>query len=346
MIAASTSLTASTIGETGSIQASTLTGSTAGDASFTGTNNVATLNHFNAGTGALLFDDAASLSVLGGITADAGVTIAVTGSNNTLGIEGDITGADVALAATSSITQTNGLLMATSTSGMLTLDAADLVSLNGGLDATTIAIGDITAPHDVDLNNVTITTGSDYRPGTPKPTFPKTFPPGPVATKGFFVYAKNFHQTGTMKVNGDGAAATVDITITGSGTIAFDPTLGLYGPTTELFLNLAHGTASGHIVVAGLNVSYTPPGALNLSQLTGTVGGLYGQPAAGTAYILPLPNSNYRINACAIQSVDCILLSPVIVPVGNPIENVEVDSPRRRHADDDLVLPNVSEEDF
>ncbi|MEJ0046323.1 MAG: hypothetical protein WDN04_09485 [Rhodospirillales bacterium] len=84
-------------------------------------------------------------------------------------------------------------------------------------------------------------------------------------------------------MNADGASATVDITITGNGVIAFDPTLGLIGLTTELFLNLDRGTASGHIEVSGLNVSYTLPGSPNLSELTGTVGGVNGQPAAGNA---------------------------------------------------------------
>jgi hypothetical protein len=340
--AATVFLAAETFNETGSLTASTLAGSIVDGASFVGTNNVTTLDQFDAGSGALVFDNAENLLVAGAITAGAAISIAVTGTGNTLGIDADITGSNVALIATSSITQTSGLLLATDPAGLLTMDAADLVSLAGGLNATTIVIGHIDAPREVTLNNVVITTGSNVKAGTQKPTFPATNG----TAKGFFVHTDNFHQAGLLKVNAGGPSATVDITITGKGVIAFDPTFGIYGPSTELFLNVDRGTASGHIVVSGLNVSYTLPGSPGLSQLTGTVGGLNGQPAAGNAYILPLPNANYRFNSCAIQSVDCILLSPVIVPVGNPIENIEVDTPRKRRSDDDLVLPNVSEDDF
>ncbi|MEJ0046321.1 MAG: hypothetical protein WDN04_09475 [Rhodospirillales bacterium] len=72
--ASAVSLIAATFSETGSMTASTLTGTIAGGASFAGTNNIATLQRFDAGTGALLFDDAASLSVVGAVTAAGEVT--------------------------------------------------------------------------------------------------------------------------------------------------------------------------------------------------------------------------------------------------------------------------------
>jgi hypothetical protein len=61
---------------------------------------------------------------------------------------------------------------------------------------------------------------------------------------------------------------------------------------------------------------------------------------------VPEPNISYRLNACALSSVNCILLSPVIVPVGSPIQTIDFSTPHRREADDDLLLPNVSEDDF
>jgi len=302
-------------GSSGVIAANALTGSATGAVILaSATNAVAALNSFSAGTGSLVFDDATSLSVsgtvsagpAGKVTSSDDVTIAVTGAGNTLDIGGVTTGDTVITGSTISLS----------------------------------------APSTVTMNNITINTASEFTPGMPKPHFPQ------LAKYGLFVTSNNFTQTGMMTVNAGGAAATVDITIAGTGKIDFDPFAGLIAPTTELFLNLAGGTTEGHIEVAGLNVSYARPGSPMLSNLTGTVGGLNGEPAAGRAYIVEdptgrnLPNANYRLNNCALEAVDCILLSPVIVPVGNPIETFEVDTPRRRHADDDLVLPNVSEEDF
>ncbi|MEJ0046322.1 MAG: hypothetical protein WDN04_09480 [Rhodospirillales bacterium] len=62
-------------------------------------------------------------------------------------------------------------MLATDPAGILTMDAADLVSLAGGVNAATIVIGHEDAPAQVTMNNVNITTGSNVKAGTQKPTF-------------------------------------------------------------------------------------------------------------------------------------------------------------------------------
>ena len=65
-------------------------------------------------------------------------------------------------------------------------------------------------------------------------------------------------------------------------------------------------------------------------------------PAAGAAPpLLPLHRTDFVLQ----NKVDCILLSPVVVPVVDPVTDYAEDTQRRRHSDDD-ALPNVGEEDY
>jgi hypothetical protein len=58
-----------------------------------------------------------------------------------------------------------------------------------------------------------------------------------------------------------------------------------------------------------------------------------------------LPNVDYQINSCPIQSINCILLSPLLVPIVDPVNDYAEGTQRKRHQDDD-ALPNVGEEDY
>ena len=112
------------------------------------------------------------------------------------------------------------------------------------------------------------------------------------------------------------------------------------------------GTSSGTISFGGLvvdnSVSPADAGGAGAGSATfnGTVGGIGGSSAAHGSQITPQPNSRYTINNCALQSVNCVLLSPLIVPANNPSGDFEVGTGRRRRDDDDVILPNVAEQDY
>ncbi len=238
-----------------------------------------------------------------------------------------------------------GILADVATAGTITLASTGTIVLAGLTDAPTILVGDTAStPAEVTWSGNTVITGSSVPPGAHHPAFPATNGTKP----GIFVLADKFAQTGTTRINPHGRASVIDISLAKSGgTVTFDPSYsaGLVAPSGELFLNLKFGVASGYIDVAGLSLSFVLPGSASLTDLYGSVDNETGPAAAGAAYIVQ-QNSQYRFNSCPIQSINCILVSPVIVPVTNPVEDVEVTTPRRRRDDDDLIIPNVGEQDF
>jgi filamentous hemagglutinin family protein len=320
--------TPGSIGETGSIATAHLTGSVGGSVDFAGTNQILAVGDFTA-AGAFALRDASDLSLDGILNATSG--------NITL------TAADIA--QQSGATTGTGILGDTATIGTITLASVGEISLAGLIDAPTILIGDtVLTPAEVVMTGNTIITGSSVPPGTHNPAFP----PGNGTRPGIFVLADKFAQTGTTRINPNNRASVIEISLARrNGTVTFDQSYsaGLLAPRSELFLNLNFGIASGHIDVGGLNLSYVLPGSTSLTDLFGTIDNETGPAAAGAAYIKQ-PNSDYRFNTCPIQSINCILVSPVIVPVTNPVEDVEVTTPRRRRDDDDLIIPNVGEQDF
>jgi hypothetical protein len=323
----------------GFVSAATVTASTSGGpVDLIGLHNqIGALGNISAASG-IDVNDAASLSVPGVLLAGAGNIVIDTPA---LSLTGSLrSGGSIALTAASNLVQTSGDMTARRD---ITLEAHDTILLGGALTAPTILVGVRDKPRTVVLDNTRITTGTAVKPGAQHPVFPM---PG-LGSGGFYVQAGNINQMGTMRVSGiGGGGATVDLALSGAGVISLDPNNGIIGPDTELFLDLDHGTAHGHLEVAGLTVRYALPPNPVRSELTGTIGGVGGEAVAGRAFIVPEPNISYRLNACALSSVNCILLSPVIVPVGSPIQTIDFSTPHRREADDDLLLPNVSEDDF
>jgi hypothetical protein len=233
---------------------------------------------------------------------------------------------------------------------MLSLLAPQSLSIGGTLAAPEILL----QAQSVAWTDSTILTGS-YLPdsGVPEDI---TTPPDPtlsgVFVPGVFVTAGVFTQNGTARVAplaGRNQAA-LDVLITGTGTAHFT---NLVAPSTQLLLDLRRGgRATGAIDVAGLNIyakgypdnqAPQPPQAPTL--LTGEVGTYTGTAAAGAGYSHATPNINYQLNGCPVESLNCVLLSPLSVPVTQPISDFDVDTSARRRDDDD-ALPNVADVDY
>ena len=222
-------MSADAISETATLTAGTLNGSAAAAANLTGTNRIAALGDFTAGSFKL---------------------------NNT---------ADLLIA------------------GTLNAAHAEIRA-----PSSQISLGD----------RATIITGGTARPSGP---FNPTLAPSNDGTPGTLLQAANFTQIGSSTVLGLGdGPATLQVATTGHA--QFDPPLGLQATDSWLILDLANGTAAGNVFVNALDVSYTTPGSANLS---GSIAGITGGPAAAAGFIGPAINVNYLFNGCVIASTVC-----------------------------------------
>jgi hypothetical protein len=206
-------------------------------------------------------------------------------------------------------------------------------------------------------------------------------------------------QTGVTRINQDGAAGAISITLAGNGgSASFAPgkTAGLIAPSSSLSLALGTGTASGNVDVSALSLSYTSA-AMSVSQLTGSIGGVTGSGAAAIGQVQPAISAQYQFNGCTLGAASCTVV--ITQPTGTQTQINEVpifvnpasggsnddaadnsdfgvafgfeggfagsprsqqaasyslmapfsrerESARRRHHDDDLIIPNISAEDF
>jgi hypothetical protein len=97
--------------------------------------------------------------------------------------------------------------------------------------------------------------------------------------------------------------------------------------------------------VKALFVNY-PVGVTASANLSGSVNGLTGQTAAEAAAISPRQNAQFRFNSCPIGSVNCIVLPVESVPPINPNQNLDIGNFQNSDDDSDLLLPNVSDQDY
>jgi filamentous hemagglutinin family protein len=275
---------------------------------------------------------------LAGLSAGGAITI---GDGESLAIDSNVrsrSGA-VDINGRQDVSEAQGVSMQAATS--LQILAPDSIFMAGALTAPRIVLGDA-ATQLVTWAASTIRTGSNLPTRIDAQTL---MAPLTGSQPGVFVTAANFRQTGTATVLPlDGPQATMQLTITGTGAATFEK---LYAPSTQLLLSLLRGgSAKGRIDVAGLNVFFTPGLKPRIpTLLTGRVGKYTGTAAAGAGFSHARANINYQVNGCPIQSLNCVLLSPVVVPVVDPVQDYFVGTTRHRHDDDD-ALPNVGEADY
>ena len=315
--------TGSTIAEPGSLTAATLTGS-AGSAQFTGANQIASVGNFATGSDFTL-SDGRSVTVAG----------TVTGNNVTFGINGSLTDSGALQAAALTVNASggvsvNGLAQGTSSvvlsagggvdiagtvaGGTVALSAGSGINASGNLsgsmvDATggnsfsengasiTAATIRASAPT-IALNGGSILTGSTSVPGGTLSV--GQIPDG--SGQGLFLSADSLTQSGTTRVNGNGADGTIRIGSRAGGAGVSTNFNDLQAASSKLFLVLGAGSASGAINVQGLEVAYTGGGGAGLS---GSVNGRSGSGAASASFISPAVSGDYRINGCEIASTIC-----------------------------------------
>jgi len=288
-------------------------------------NHISNLGPFATTTGFTLVNGR-SLSVSGTITDATSVKLDSTGYALTIAPGGSVTAPAVSLTADSvSIagSLSGGVVSLTSGSGInasggisaRTVVAADQTSFNetgATINATTIRV---TAPA-IALNGGSFLTGATSVPGGLVSVGKIPDGSGP----GLFLSADSVSQTGTTRINADGIAGTIRVGSRVSGGAVAASLDKFQAPSSQLYLVLGSGSASGSVVVQGLEVAYSQSGSANL---TGSVNGQLSQAAASASFITPAINSSYKMNGCVIASATCSIGTFVtpILPVA-PITSI------------------------
>ena len=285
-----------------------------GTFSLTDTGNLNVAGNLTASD--ITIGDVGKLTVLNNLIATGTANLAAT---NNIAIPGSVNGGSVTLSSTTgSISETGSLIAGTLrgsaidtaslagvnrvgalgnfSAGSFTLnDSTDLL-IQGTLNAARIAIPSPSSRISLGDGAAIITGGTARRPGPIQPALePANGGPGAL------LEAASFVQIGSSTVLGQGGGpATVQISTTGN--VQFDPPLGLAATGTWLILNLTNGSAAGNVFVNALDVTYTAPGSTNL---TGTIAGIAGGPAAAVGTIEPAVNNAYLFNSCVIGAAVC-----------------------------------------
>ena len=218
-------------------------------------------------------------------------------------------------------------------------------SLRVGAGTSAMLAGSVSAPLlSVEAAAIRLSGGTILTGGGPQPTGTRqtALPVADTAGTGAFFKAGGFVQSGTTTFAGlpGSSGTTVRVTLSGNGSI----TLGTVSArSSTLILDLGSGSASGGpFQVSSLYMIYQSGGGT--ADLQGQVGGLSGNAAASAATVFPFPSRNYRINSCAVASVNCVILTPQTVPVGNPLKELSLSFFREQDDESQLVVPNVTDQ--
>jgi hypothetical protein len=316
---------------TGTIAATLLTASAPGsillDTAAGGSNRIAQLGGIAAG-GSFGLVNGQDVVLTGGISAASAVTL-TTLAGGSISLDTPIQAGSINFGAAANLSVGGAL-----TAGSITLTAGAATILAGSLSASTI---DVISPAII-LNGGVIDTGLTARSGA---VAAANFPP--IGAAGAFFAATSVTQTGTTTIAPN---STVLIAIAQNGAASLN---NFSAAGTQLFLALGGGSAQGSIDVRSLYLSYS--GGSGSAALFGEVGGVGGEAAAANAFIASgflavAHNSRYRINGCAVGSVNCVVVSPEMIPVTNPIQDILIGNTQSADDDLDLILPNVAERDY
>jgi filamentous hemagglutinin family protein len=357
------------ITETGTIDPALLTGSSAGPASLTGTNVIATLGAFIVTDGAFMLTDTTPLIVTGPLTAadialttpgltvpgtittPGTITIAGGGVSETGAIAANLIQTTSSLTGDASLIGTNQIRTLGSfndTGHYLSLNDARALTLIGPVTARAITIA---AAGQLVLDG---TAGSGLfiqGQGLATPIAPDVQPRAGIdsvlsVTNGG---AQQLLQTGAFTIDTGAVAQAAGLANQPNGVFLLLPSTGsttfadLLAPNTTLVINLGGGMASGQLALHFLVVAGSAAGQTNFD---GSLGNLSGQAAAHNGVVVPVPGTNYRFNACIIGSVNCTVLPILNLPEASPIQDYDLAPTRRRHLDRDVRLPGVAAKDY
>jgi filamentous hemagglutinin family protein len=307
-----------------------------GTASLTANNNLVQSAIVTAGVDAMLAATNGTLGQIGMLIAGGSATLTAGGSLTQSGVV--TAGIDTTLIALGpSLVQTGSLMAGTS---------AIVTAING----SAFDGGTITAPNiQISAADGLVALYGTLAGVKPDPSLNPlfklaqgAFPSNPAI--GAWIIGSNIVVAPNVLVTGAGGGASelVIVLTNPHGLVSFG---NFNNPSTELYLNLSTGLAAGQIAVKALQVKYAPPGTSQTINLLGTVNGQSGSTAASASFIQPKEKNNYQINGCPIGSANCIQITTIVLPVVNPLKDLEVSTPDQ--PDDILIiLPDVGDRDY
>lgn len=232
----------------------------------------------------------------------------------------------------------------------VSVDAGRTVTLSGAVAAPRLSVGGASSPATVTLSGGSIAVGGTVQTvGSALSLLPAAA--GGIAP-GAFISGGRLVQTGTTVVAPLAGTAQATIRVDVSGGIRFT---NLDARNANLVLNLGTGTATGEIKVNSLSVLYAGGGS---AELTGTVRDplngttLAGDAAAAAGRIgrtfgsgtVALSDRQYRLNGCAIASINCVVFTADRVPVTNPLKEIDLSFFGRQDDDAELLVPNITDQ--
>ena len=279
-----------------------------------------------------------SLGIPGTLALAAGGTIVRPAGAGGFSV-GTLTGSAMTLADFGTGSRINTLGSFILTGSTLSVDNAIPLSVTGPLQASFISI---TATDLLTLSGTITTTGLPVgtQLGSATPVSPGTS--FSVTSSGTGA-TPTIHNAGLLSFVPEAGAATntVRFQLPGNGgALIFD---NLSGPQTALLLfTNSGGTATGQINAYQLYVV----GSAGSTTLIGSIANYTGPEAARAAGIKPQPQTAYRLNACPIGSVNCVLIPLAALPPLNPLRDFVLDAGANDNGDDELLLPDVSSKDY
>ena len=260
-----------------------------------------------------------ALALAGSVSATASGTVDITTRSG--GLTQLNTGTLVAGTFTSTGGFASSVLLAGTANAVGSIGSVAVAGANGAFvlnDATDLTLRNTLSAHQIVVTDAArtiamapgarIATDGSARPNgaVQIANLPFATPGSPGSQGGAYFSSATFLQNGALTLaNLSGASNVLRIDTTAS--TQFDTGSGLNGPNTWLVLGLNNGgTGSGAISVQALDVAYSTLGSANL---TGSVNGQTGVGAAGAGHIEPAANAQYKMNACAISAVNCVIVT-------------------------------------
>jgi hypothetical protein len=306
----------------GGITAGTLDsiGRIGGDVSIGRANNqIGTLGAFALG-GNLLLTDARGLDIAGPVTAGGNLVLT---DNGNLNITGQVDG--------------------TGTASRIDVTDAGAFGISGTLSAKTVSL---TASGPLTLNN----GGALFISGG-KPLSKTTAPTAgsgdsTISSAAIIQYGVFYINAGPTDTIGTGPA---NLFLRTSGDIMFAATGGVVAPDIDLVISTG-GQVTGNVNLQHLDINNTIIRAqsVNLTGFLKTAGGVSvtGPAAAANGSVFPTPRPIYRINDCPIESVNCVILPTVVVPLANPLGNFDLSQRERKHLNRNVQMPGIATRDY
>jgi filamentous hemagglutinin family protein len=310
--------------------------SAAGNLTLTDVTNLTITGPITVG-GVFALTDTGNLTIGG--ASSIGASAATVVDNGSATIAGAITSSGTAALTVAGTLGISGTLAAGTA---ITITDEDAITFGGLLSAPGIVVNNGTSGQFAVTPGARIQTTGVARPrGALSLSQLARLTPSLAGGNGFYLRTGQFTESGALTVTGPMPQIRIDA----SAGIQFGSSGGLVAPSSWLVLELlGGGKATGAIDVGALDLYFS--GQNTGASLSGLIGGLNGNAAAGAAHIVPATSTAFQVNGCPIASINCVLITTQPVPPPRPLADLDIGYDTDPTDKDDLTLPLVSDQRY